>query len=303
MKRFNFDNKEKILPLLSSIMIHLMLFLVIDDIISLDIRLKEKKPQYVFIQPVMLNHEIQKDNVMADVANIKKKLRDIPEKKEEKVIIEKKVIEKKQINPQKVNIEKRALDKIVNIEKEKFNLPEPVFEKKTVQSDVINPQKEIALIDSKDTNIKKNIIPPELLIKKEKIDILSDNSKDFFDIDIQDEKFMEDIEQAPENINFEIESFNNDNKEIPKLLSFVTPEYPSWAIDSGFEGYVKFKLDLNKNGIVESIVKYQANIPSELIAHTAESVRKWVFIPLKLNDESLKSTILVTIIYRLEVKN
>jgi outer membrane biosynthesis protein TonB len=285
-------------------MIHLVLFLVIDDIISLDIRLKEKKPQYVFIQPVMLEQDNDRKSVNDDLADIKKSLRDIPEKKEEDVRpVEKKSIQKKDIKLQKVTIEKKVPDKIINIEKERIDLPDPVFEKKTVQTDVINPEKEIAMIDSQSLNIEKNIVPPELLIKKEKIDIMDDSSKDFLDIEIQEEKVMEDIEETPENINFEIESFNSDNKEIPKLLSFVTPEYPQWAISTGFEGFVKFKLDLNKNGIVESIVKYQANIPSELIAHTAESVRKWVFIPLKVNDESVESTILVTIIYRLEVKN
>jgi len=291
------ENREKILPLMISIAAHLMIFLLVDEYIILDFKLPQKEPEYVFVEPVVL----QRENIGSVEDDLSKLSSEVDTLKEKEAVVEKEKTKKKDIVPEtdisKVIVEK----KIVSENKDsKMNIElQDNFKRNMVQSDVIRPDSPKALIDKEKVVLNDRMAPPEMKVEKEKINI-ADMPKE--EPELLNEKESSTVSEIPDNVNIEIESFNKEIREVPRLISFSKPQYPDWAIEAEYQGYVKFKLAVNENGSVESLVKYQSDLPSELIAYTAEYVRKWVFRPLIINKAPIKSEILVTIVFRLEVE-
>ncbi|PLX16119.1 MAG: hypothetical protein C0601_10875 [Candidatus Muiribacterium halophilum] len=297
MIEFLQENREKILPLMISIAAHLMIFLLVDEYIILDFKLPQKEPEYVFVEPVVL----QRENIGSVEDDLSKLSSEVDTLKEKEAVVEKEKTKKKDIVPEtdisKVIVEK----KIVSENKDsKMNIElQDNFKRNMVQSDVIRPDSPKALIDKEKVVLNDRMAPPEMKVEKEKINI-ADMPKE--EPELLNEKESTTVSEIPDNVNIEIESFNKEIREVPRLISFSKPQYPDWAIEAEYQGYVKFKLAVNENGSVESLVKYQSDLPSELIAYTAEYVRKWVFRPLIINKAPIKSEILVTIVFRLEVE-
>ncbi len=297
MIEFLQENREKILPLMISIAAHLMIFLLVDEYIILDFKLPQKEPEYVFVEPVVL----QRENIGSVEDDLSKLSSEVDTLKEKEAVVEKEKTKKKDIVPEtdisKVIVEK----KIVSENKDsKMNIElQDNFKRNMVQSDVIRPDSPKALIDKEKVVLNDRMAPPEMKVEKEKINI-ADMPKE--EPELLNEKESSTVSEIPDNVNIEIESFNKEIREVPRLISFSKPQYPDWAIEAEYQGYVKFKLAVNENGSVESLVKYQSDLPSELIAYTAEYVRKWVFRPLIINKAPIKSEILVTIVFRLEVE-
>gem|GEM_PF-7036087 len=300
MIEFLQDNREKILPFMISVVFHLIIFLVVDEYIVLEFKLPENEPEYVFVEPVVLKRE-NRGSVEDDLSKLESKVETL--KEEEKIVRDEKRPVKKEIIPEnnisKVVIEDKKTDSNTLKEtKAEIELKDD-FKQNMVQSDVIKPDSHKALIDKEKVVLTDKIAPPELKIKKDEIDFTQISGKKEEEMQEKEEKTVSEI---PDNVNIEIESFNKEIREVPRLISYSKPRYPDWAIEAEYQGYVKFKLSVNENGSVESLVKYRSDLPSEMIAYTADYVRKWVFRPLIINKEPVKSEILVTIVFRLEVE-
>lgn len=299
MIEFLQENREKILPLMVSVVFHLMVFLVVDEYFRFDFKLPEKEPEYVFVEPIVLKRE-KHGSIEDDLTKLEREVDTIKEKEK---TTSKEIPEKKEIIPEnevsKVLFEEEKT-KNDSLKDTKSNIKiEDNFRQNMVQSDIIKPDSHKALIDQEKVVLTDTIVPPKLNVKKDQIDISDTFSQKEETFAKKEEKTVSEI---PDNVNIEIESFNKEIREVPRLISYSKPQYPEWAIEAEYQGYIKFKLAVNENGSVESLVKYRSDLPSEMIAYTAEYVRKWVFRPLIINKEPVKSEILVTIVFRLEVQ-
>jgi len=280
---------------------------MMDEFIKFDITLPEKNPEYIFIEPVILSNQSPMRNLEDDLSLISQQVKRLGEQTEnsqnEPEFQQREI--KTELNVNQIQLNERQLEREFVFEKDKLEIEIPeFFETRTVPTDIIKPDAPRAIIDADEFTSFAKIAPPEISDRKESIIMPEIKPSIEIEEEVVTERAPSPLESLnQDNISIEIESFNKEIKEIPSLLTLAKPEYPDWAVRAGHQGFVKFRIEVSVNGTVSSITRYQSDLPSELVAYTSDYLRRWVFRPLIINDRPVESQILVTIVYRLEVKN
>ncbi|MGM0607318.1 MAG: energy transducer TonB [Candidatus Muiribacteriota bacterium] len=296
--------RKKLLPLLISVMIHLIALLALDDLIDFDIALPEKQPDYVFIEPVLMSHPVTGNTrtLEEDLEELQSQIKPVEEieiEQAESEIKQREIETSSENRPVILPEESRRQTLSFSKDIEAIDIQE-TFQERQVQTEVVERESPRALIDREEFTPVTKITPPELSADRERIEIPDRKpSMDFEEVkDTQRESPV--IQASYDKIDIEIESISQEHRKIPQLIALSQPEYPQWAIEANYEGYVQFRINVNKNGSVSSISRHQSDLPTDFVAYTADYLRRWVFSPLIINDERVESQILVTIVYRLE---
>jgi len=84
-----------------------------------------------------------------------------------------------------------------------------------------------------------------------------------------------------------------------KYGSNAKPVYSMAAKVRGDEGKVLLKVEVSADGFSQSVTIYQSSGYEELDQSAVTAVEKWEFIPAKLGDDNVTSTIIVPIVFSL----
>ena len=86
--------------------------------------------------------------------------------------------------------------------------------------------------------------------------------------------------------------------ESARLLKQVIPVYPSLARTARVQGSVILEATIGKSGKVEDVAVIAGH--PMLIAAAVEAVHQWRYEPAKLNETPTRSSVRVTVVFRLE---
>ena len=67
-----------------------------------------------------------------------------------------------------------------------------------------------------------------------------------------------------------------------------TPEMPKIAAQKGIEGFMKFRLDINEEGIPENIEVIQAENRTIFERSAWKALRKWKYAPRMVNGQPVR---------------
>lgn len=84
-----------------------------------------------------------------------------------------------------------------------------------------------------------------------------------------------------------------------KELNNPSPVYPELARSRGIEGKVVLKVMVNENGLVDDVAVFNSSGSSMLDLSALETVKNWHFIPAKSNNKSIRSQIMVPIVFKI----
>ncbi|GDX35842.1 hypothetical protein LBMAG18_03530 [Alphaproteobacteria bacterium] len=82
-------------------------------------------------------------------------------------------------------------------------------------------------------------------------------------------------------------------------LNNPSPIYPELARSRGIEGKVTLKVIVNEKGLVDDIAIFNSSGSSMLDLSALETVKNWHFIPAKSNNKSIRSQIMVPIVFKI----
>ena len=78
------------------------------------------------------------------------------------------------------------------------------------------------------------------------------------------------------------------------------PRYPLVARRSGVEGRVNLKVVVTRDGRAAQVQVHESSGSSALDAAAVEAVRKWQFVPARRGQDTIESSVIVPIVFRLE---
>ena len=171
--------------------------------------------------------------------------------------------------------EGNSLKKVKENNRESFVKPE---EKKTIKNEKIFKEE---FIDKDNTNI--NIPKNKKDQKKEKKEIIEKNKKKDLRQDLNKKEKEKVLGSSGKNKNEELEKGSIKGQGIIKItcLNCFEPKYPKLAIKRGYEGIMKLKIWIRKNGTVSKVEVLKSTGYNILDLSGIEAANKSTFYPIQ----------------------
>jgi len=98
---------------------------------------------------------------------------------------------------------------------------------------------------------------------------------------------------------FEIKDYTKGLDRAPRVSYYSKLNYPVWAEKKGLEGYVKFKILLEKGASIKDIMTLETTVGRKLASYAKAIINKWKFEPTYKNNKPCEAWVVLKINFTL----